>query len=147
MEWEPDSPCCSHTHPRQGLRSPRKCKDWELVFRDCGQILGQGLLLTAERCIEGMWGRRLWWEMPVEESQAAMEARKYSWVKWSQWSHHHSLSLPTHQHQQLNSREAGPSSTWLMELQSMCLTCQTTEKDPREGSPLSAWMGRAKDKY
>ena len=25
----------------------------------------------------------------------------------------------------------------------MCLTCGTTEKDPRQGSPLSAWMGRA----
>ena len=24
------------------------------------------------------------------------------------WSHHHSLSLPTGQHQQLNNREAGP---------------------------------------
>jgi len=33
--------------------------------------------LTAERQIEGMWRRRLWWEMPVEESWAAMEARRY----------------------------------------------------------------------
>ena len=28
----------------------------------------------------------------------------------------------------------------------MCLTSRTTEKDPRQGSPLSAWMGRATDK-
>ena len=42
---------------------------------DCGAIPGQGLLLTEEKLIEGMLGRRLWWEMPVEESQAVMEAR------------------------------------------------------------------------
>ena len=30
---------------------------------------------TVERWIKGMLGRRLWWEMPVKESQAAMEAR------------------------------------------------------------------------
>ena len=35
----------------------------------------RGLLLTVERQIEGMEGRRSWWEMPVEESQAGMEAR------------------------------------------------------------------------
>ena len=28
----------------------------------------------------------------------------------SRWSHHHSLSPPTHQHWQLNNREAGPSN-------------------------------------
>jgi len=30
-------------------------------------------------------------------------------VAWTSWSHHHSVSLPTHQHRQLNNREAGPS--------------------------------------
>ena len=29
---------------------------------------------------------------------------------------------------------------------SMCLTHRTTEKDPRQGSPLSAWMGSAMEK-
>ena len=29
----------------------------------------------------------------------------------------------------------------------MCLTHPTTEKDPKQGNPLSAWMGRAMDKY
>ena len=52
-------------------------KGWELEFRDCGAIPGRGLLLTVERQIEGRGGRRLWWEMPVEGSQAAMEARRY----------------------------------------------------------------------
>ena len=28
----------------------------------------------------------------------------------------------------------------------MCLTCLTTEKDPRQESPLSAWMGGATEK-
>ena len=80
-----DSPCHSH-------RYPRRCGGWELEFRDCGAIPGQGLVLTVERQIEGVWGRRLWWEMPVEESQAAIEARWYCWVMYRGWSHHHSLS-------------------------------------------------------
>ena len=64
-------------YPRQGYRSPRRCSSWELDLRDCGAILGQGLLLTVERWIEVMSGRRLWWEMLVEENQAAMEARQH----------------------------------------------------------------------
>ena len=80
MEWESDSSCHSHTYPGQECSSPGRHSSWELEFRDCGAIPGQGLL-TAERWIEGMWGRRLWWEMLVEESQAAMEARRYYWPK------------------------------------------------------------------
>ena len=113
MLWQSDSPC-----GRQGHRSPGRRSSWQLEFRDCGAIPGRGLLLTAERRIEGMWGRRLWWEMPVEESRAAMEAKQCCWVTHSGWSHHHSLSLPTHQHRQQNNREAGPSNTSRTELQS-----------------------------
>ena len=91
MEWESDSPCHSLTYPGQGHRSPGRHSSWELEFRECGAIPGQGLLLTVERQIEGMWRRRLWWEMPVEEGQAAMEARRYCWVTHRGWSHHHSL--------------------------------------------------------
>ena len=96
---------------------PRWHSGWELEFRDCGAILGQGLLLTAERWMEGMRGRRLvgnaWGGKP-----AAMEARRYCWVTCRGWSHHHSLSLPTRQHWQLKNREAGPSNAWHTELQS-----------------------------
>ena len=77
MEGESDSPCGSHTHPGQGCRCPGRCSGWELEFKDCGTIPGQGLMLTVKRQIERMLGRRSWWEMPVEESQAAMEARQY----------------------------------------------------------------------
>ena len=147
MEWESDSPCHSHTYPRQGHRSLGRHSSWELEFRDSGAIPGRELLLTAQRQIEGMWGRRLWLEVPMEESWGAMEARQYCWVmpSWWRWSHHHSLSHPNHQHQQLNNREAGPSNTWHIELQSRTpargtLMLGTTEKDPRQGSPLSAWM-------
>ena len=90
----------SHTYPGQGFRSPSRCSGWELEFRDCGAIPGKGLLMTAERWIEGMWGRRLWWEMPVEESPAATGARRYCWVTRRGWSPHHSLSYPTRQHPQ-----------------------------------------------
>ena len=33
---------------------PLEGRGWELEFRGCGAIPGQGLLLTAERWIEGM---------------------------------------------------------------------------------------------
>ena len=56
--------------------------------------------------------------MPVKESQAATEARWYCWVTRRRCSHHHSLSLQTWKHQQLNNREADPPNTWLTELQS-----------------------------
>ena len=102
MEWESYSPCCSHIYPGQGLRSFRRCSSYKLEFRGCGTIPEQELLLTAERWIKGMWGRRLWWEMPVEESQAAMEARQNCWVMHRGWSHHHSLSLPTCQHMNID---------------------------------------------
>ena len=75
MDLEVDSPCHSHTFLGQGHRSPGRCNCWELEFRDCGAILGQGLLLTVERQIKWMLGRRFWWEMPVEESRASMDAR------------------------------------------------------------------------
>ena len=32
----------------------RDAGSWEMDFRDCGAIPGRGLLLTAERWIEGM---------------------------------------------------------------------------------------------
>jgi len=129
MEWKSDSTCRSHTYYGQECWSPGRCSSWELEFRDCGANPGRGLLLTVEIQIEGMWGRRSWWEMPMEKSQGAMEARWYSWVMLSGWNHHQSLSLPTCQHLQLNNREAGPSNTRHTELQS---------RIPR-GVPLSNW--------
>ena len=140
------TPCHSHTYPGQGYRFPRRHSSWELEFRQCGAIPGWGLLLIEERRMEGMWGRRLWWEMSVEESQGAMEARWYCWVMHRGWSHHHSLSLPTGQHWQLNSREAGPLNAWRTELQSRtpprvlfkCLT-HLQSRTPARGAPLCAW--------
>ena len=128
MEWESDSPCRKLTYPGQGRRSPRRHSGWE--FRDCTEVPGWGLLLTVERRTEGMWGRRLWWETPVEESQIAVKGKQYCWVMHRGWSHHYSLSLPTCQHWQLNSREAGPSNTWGTELQS---------RTPAREAPLCAW--------
>ena len=39
--------------------SPGRRSDWGPEFRDFGAIPGQGLLLTLERQIEGMLGKRL----------------------------------------------------------------------------------------
>ena len=110
MEWESDSPCHSQTYPGKGRRSPGGQSGWELEFRDSGAIPGQGLLLTAERWIEGVWGRRQWWEMPVEESQAAMEARWCCWVTCRGGAITIASLFPQ--------AKAGPSNTWVTELQS-----------------------------
>ena len=61
--------------PRTGMQVPGKVQ--EVEFRDCGAIPGQGLLLTVDRWIKGRCGRKLWWQMSVEEIWAAMEARQY----------------------------------------------------------------------
>ena len=141
MEWESYSPCHSHTHPGQGHKSPGRHSGWELEFRDCGAIPGQGLLMTAERWMEGMWGRRLWWE----ETQAAMEARQYRWVMHRGWSHHHSLSLPipsigswtierlAHQMPDALNYRAGPHPGCPFK----CLMCRSTD-NPSQGPPLCA---------
>ena len=34
--------------PQRGMQVTRRHSDWELEFRDCGAIPGQGLLLTGE---------------------------------------------------------------------------------------------------
>ena len=69
------------------------------------------------------------------------------------WSHHYSLSLPTCQLWQLNNREAGqmPDTGNYREgphpgRPFKCLLHRSTEKDPRQGSPLSAWMGGATER-
>ena len=121
MEWESDSPCHSHTYPVQESWSPGRDSSWELELRDCAAIPGWGVVLTMERWIEQMWVRSSWWEMLVEKSQAAMEARRYCWVTRRGWNYHHSLSLPTCQHQLLNNREAAPSYAWGTKLQSRTL--------------------------
>ena len=65
MEWESDSPCCSHTYLGQGYRSPRKYSSWELEFRDCGAIPGRGCCwLRRDRlsgCEGGYCGGKCLW--------------------------------------------------------------------------------------
>ena len=83
-----------------------------------GQSQGEGCCWLQRDGLWGCEGKETDWRDMREESQAATEARPYCWVTGRGWSHHHSLSLPTHQHQQLNNREAGPSNTWHTALQS-----------------------------
>ena len=164
MEWESDSSCCSHTYPRQGHTSPGRLSGWELEFRDYGAISRWGPLLTAERWIEGMWGKRLWWEMPVEESRAATKARLYCWVRGgaitiaslSLYTSINSWIIESLAHQTPDAQNyrvghPGCSFKWLM--------CQTQSRTPawapiyvpdilnnREGPQASAWTGRAPEK-
>ena len=92
--------------------------------------------------------------MSVEESQAAMEARWYCWVTHGgeastivSLSPHASIGSWTieslaHQMPDALNYRAGPQPGG----PSMCLICGTTERDPRQGSPLSAWTGGAMEK-
>ena len=74
-----------------------------------------------------------------------MEARRYCWVTHSGWSHHHSLSPPTHQLWQLNNRLVVPSNAWRAKLQSRthpsawCTDVQS--RTPARGAPLSPGKG------
>ena len=128
MERESDSPCRSHTYPERGRRSPRRKSGWEPELRD---------------------GRRLRWEMPVEESQAAMEARQNCWVMRRGWSLTIAALCPltsmgswaieklAHQEPEAWNHRVGPHpgaplSAWCVDLQS---------RTPASGSPLCAWRG------
>ena len=158
MGWESDSPCCSHTFPGQERWSPGRCSSWELEFRDCGAIPGWGLLLTVERrmrgCEEGDRGGKCRWRkarQPQKQGNTAESPVGGGVITIAFLSPQASIG-------QLNSREAGPSNAWRANLQSrtpagggrggasMWPTRQTTEKEPRQGSPLSAWMGGATEK-
>ena len=114
--------CASTSNAKQGK------VDW--LYEHLQHLLE---LTLKKRCLFHHWGlecksrksrdtwsnRRvwLWWEMPAEQSQAAMEARQYCWVTHRGWNHHHGLSLPTRQHWQLINRQAGPSSAWCTKLE------------------------------
>ena len=121
--------CHSHTYPGQGHRSLEGSVvgSWSIgiVGQSQGEICCWMKGNSSRGCEGGDCGRKCL----LEKSQAAMEARWYFWVVHREWSHHHSLSLPTLQHQQLNNRETGLSSAWHMEKQ----------KDPTHSAPLSAW--------
>ena len=134
MEWESDSPC-RHTYHGQEHWSHGRGSSWELGLRNYEAIPGWGLLLTAERRIEGMSGRRSWWKMLMEENQAAMEARRHCWVMLGSsaitiaslpphassgsWA----IERPVHQMPETLNYRAGPSqgasfSDWCTKLQS-----------------------------
>ena len=154
MEWESDSPCHSHTHPRQGHRSPRRDSSWELDLGDCGAIPGQGLLLNPEKRTDGGWGGILGCEMPVEEHQAPWKQGDTaepiivgSAITIASFSPRTSIGswtikslanqVPDSLIYRVGAHPGAPS---------MCLMPQTTEKNPSQGSPLSAWKSGAMEK-
>ena len=121
IEWESDSSCHSHTHPRQGGNSPRRHSGWELELRDCGAIPGQGLLWRDR------WAVR---EATVVGSQADMVSRRYCWVTHRGWSHHHSLSPHT------PACAAEQKRGWSIKH----LRQGTIKEDPTQSASLSAWL-------
>jgi len=147
MEWESDSPCHSHTYPR--WRSSR-----DLEFRDRGAIPGQELLLMqrdrSRGCEGGDCGGKCLWRkagQPWKQGDTA-ESRAGSGaltiVSLPSQASTGSWTIERLAHQTgdtLNYREEphpGCSFKWLMR--------ETTKKDPRQGSLLSAWTGGATKK-
>ena len=75
--------------------------------------------------------------MPLEESQAAMEAGWYCWVTHTGWRHHCSLSLSLR----------ASACSWTRERPQRgqpfeCLMHQVIEKDPIQGCSLNAYCAK-----
>ena len=75
--------------------------------------------------------------MPLEESQAAMEAGWYCWVTHTGWSHNCSLSLSHHASDCSWTRER-PQRGQPFE----CLMRQVIEKDPSQGCCLGSYCAK-----
>ena len=102
--------------PWTGPLVPQKAQSWELEFKEwsnpraraavvCGEM-DQGDVREKTTVGIASGGK------PGSHGRKAM-LLSHTWG----WSHHHSLSLPTGQHWQLKSRQAGPSNV-MHELQS-----------------------------
>ena len=100
--------------------------NWGILER----FLGEGCCLLwrdGERgCEGGNCARIRLWRKARQPRKQGNITESHVWG----WSNHHSLFLPTYQHRELNNRQAGPSNPWLH---------WTTEQDPTQGAPLSAW--------
>ena len=154
MEWESDSPCHSHTYPRQGCRSPGRRSSWELEFRDCGAIPVWGAASdcgeadqgdvrgdSGEKCLWRKAGQP-WKQGDTAESRvgggAITIASLPTYASIGSWT----IERLAHWRPDSLNYRVGPHPGCLFKW----LTRGTTEKDPRQGSPLSAWMGRATEK-
>ena len=92
MGWESENPCHSHIYRDAGTLEAAAARNQSIGIVE--QYPGEGCYwLTAGRLTEWTWGRRLWREMPVQESQSAMQVRQYCWVMHRNWSQHSSFSL------------------------------------------------------
>ena len=101
--------------PQPYISQTRTQVSWkaqQLEFRDCGATPGWELLLTVENGLRGSEGGDCGGKCLWRKAGSHVERRTTTIV---------SLSFATHQHQQLNNREAGPSNTWCTELQSRTL--------------------------
>ena len=116
MEWETVLAAAIQTLDRDtGSLEGTAAGSWSLGI--VGQSQGEGCCWLRRDGLRGCEGEETGWGDMREESQAAMEARRYCWVTGRGWNHHHGLSLPTGQYQQLNNREGGPSNAWHTALQ------------------------------
>ena len=102
-----------------------------------------------------MWGRRLWWEMLMEENQAAKVARLCCWVTHRGWSHHCSLSAHAITGSWKTEKDPRKAGLYCLEQERRtlpgwpfkCLTCWAIEKGPSQDRSLSAWMGQATERH
>ena len=99
-----DSPCPNHAYPGEGGRLPGRCSGWELELRDCGASPCEGchcLLRDRLRDVEGGDCGGLQYRF---HASAILQTHAQG------WSHPPSLLPASHQHWQLNHRDAGPSN-------------------------------------
>ena len=131
MEWEmeSDSPCCSHTYPRQGRRSPGRCRGWALKLGIVEQSQGEGFCWLGRDQLRGpeggdYGGKCLWKKVrqPWKQGDSAESHLGGGAITIASFSPHASTGSWT--------VESGLSNPWLH---------WTTEQDPTQGAPLSAW--------
>ena len=146
MESESDSPCCSHTYPHRdaGPLEGTVAGSWSLGIVE--QPQGEGccwLQRDGSRGCEGgdrggkcLWrkARKPWKQHDTAESCIGCGAITIASLQ--------TIESLAHQTPNTLTYRIGPNTR----CPSMCMTCQTTEKDPRQGSPLSAWMAWSTEK-
>ena len=147
MEWKSDSPCCSHTYPRQECRSPGRHRSWELEFRDCGAIPGRGLLLLwrdrLRECEGGDCGGKCLWRkagQPWKQGNTAESCIVGGAITIASLSPHASIGTWTvkrlaHQTPDALHYRVGPHPGCPFK----CLKCRSMGRNPAKGAPLCAW--------
>ena len=141
MEWEPDSPCYSHTYPGQGHRFPRKCRgcSWSLGIVEQSQCKGCCWLRRdgSRGCEGGDCGGKCLWRkarQPWKQGDTAELCIRGGAITIASHPPHASIGSWTierlaHQRPDAMDYRVGLHPGWSFK----CLICQSIEQKPSWG--------------